>query len=85
MRSFNLNDNVRVKLTEHGHAILKADIDSVDYCDQDDLKNYAHSKAEPDADGYNTFHMWQLMSVFGSHMYNGAKNVFENNAIDLDF
>ena len=84
MHQFNINNDVKVRLTEHGRAILKADIDSIDYCGQQELIDYAHERAKPDVDGYNTFHMWQLMSIFGSHMYNGAKNVFESNVIELD-
>lgn len=84
MTDFNINNNVKVRLTEHGRAVLKADIDSIDYSGDEDIKNYAHEKSEPDKDGYNTFQLWELMSVFGSHMYNGAKNVFEKNIIELD-
>lgn len=84
MTEFNINNNVKVKLTGHGRAVLKADINSIDYGENEDIKNYAHEKAKPDKDGYNTFQMWKLMSIFGSHMYNSAENVFEKNIIELD-
>lgn len=84
MTSFNINEQVKVRLTEHGRAILKAGINPLEYCGQQDLLDYAYEKIRPDSDGYNIFQMWQLMSIFGDKMYNGAENVFESNLIYLD-
>ena len=84
MTSFNINEKVKVRLTEHGRAILEADINPLNYCGQQELLDYAYEKIRPDSDGYNSFQMWQLMSIFGDKMYNGAENVFESNLIHLD-
>ena len=84
MVDFNINEKVRVKLTPYGSSIYGNYIESIDYAGQEDLLRIAHEKAKPDSDGYNSFQMWQLMSIFGDKMYNGAENVFESNLIYLD-
>lgn len=84
MVDFNINEKVRVKLTPYGSSVYGSYIESIDYAGQEDLLGYAHEKAKPDANGYNQFQMWQLMAIFGEHMYNGAENVFEKNIIEID-
>ena len=73
---FNINHEVKVKLTKKGHAICKAN----------HLKLYIryppnsfpeyHAPKE-DADGWSSWQLWTLMREFGEHMYNGAELPFE--------
>lgn len=64
----NINDKVRVKLTDAGRWMLQ----------NHDLKAYYR----PEADGYTEFHIWELMNIFGSKMYHGNPNLpFETTMI----
>ncbi|MFC8685993.1 hypothetical protein [Brevibacillus porteri] len=60
---FNMNDNARVKLTELGFTILEAN------------KYYP----KPDDEGYLTLPLWELMKLFGEHLFLGCKVPFETN------
>lgn len=62
----NINDKVRVKLTEHGLLRL----------DNDEYLKWT----KPDADGWLELHLWEAMFVFGPFMFNGNPNIpFETN------
>ena len=68
---FNLNDNVKVKLTEKGLNILRVD--------HDELRTHVPSLREftpptVDSEGYSTFQLWDLMERFGNQMYMGNTN-----------
>ena len=73
---YNINSNVWVKLTPHGEEIHKKFW-------QEALKGSAIEHALPvlkkDDRGWTEFQMWDLMCIFGCHLYNGAKNPFETN------
>ena len=62
MVSFNINDYVCVRLTDEGRKIL--------------TQQHRHVPAE-DSDGYSKWQLWELMSVFGQHLYNGCIVPFE--------
>lgn len=72
---FNINENVKVKLTEKGLDILRAN--------HDDLRTHVPSLREftpptIDSEGYSIFQMWNLMETFGKQMYVGnTKYPFE--------
>lgn len=60
----NLNDTVKVKLTEYGKESITSSI---------------HPTLEK---GYNTFHLWELMNIFGRCLYMGNTKIpFEKNEI----
>lgn len=59
----NLNDKVRVKLTDHGRAVCQ--------------KHWGEPPKE-DADGWSTWQLWVLMQEFGQHMYLGCPSPFED-------
>jgi hypothetical protein len=70
-RKFNLNGYVRVKLNQHGKQLYS------DY-----WSPYAWLKEpEIDDEGYTQFQMWQLMNIFGTHLYNGCKTPFETTIL----
>ena len=81
--SFNINDNVRVKLTSRGKAILSKHVtDTIA-----DMPNLSlpdgYTPYREGSDGYLEIQLWQFMSIFGSHIYNGAPPVVENNIIEF--
>lgn len=74
---FNINDDVKVRLTKDGLVQLKKW-----YADLNILKYY--KDADIDRNGYSTFQFWDLMNKFGDEMYNGnPKQMFVNNKIVL--
>ncbi len=72
---FNVNDKVRVRLTEHGKTLHR----------EDHAKFWAHlGKKEPpyispgeDENGWSEWQMWALMQDFGPHMTLGSPVPFE--------
>lgn len=76
---FNINHNVRVKLTEDGRALHRKN--------HDDLVAHALSLGakqgwdyrapKEDADGWSEWQLWILMQEFGPHITHGAKLPFE--------
>ncbi len=75
---FNVNNYVRVRLTEVGKKILLKEY-------EEDKKFYPDLtyRYEPDAEGFVKFQMWDLMQIFGVHMGNGCDIPFETN-IELE-
>ena len=76
---FNINDSVRVRLTDHGRAILlQAQLDNLE------RGRPACLSALPteDADGWSKWQLWDLMQTFGNWMGVGKKIPFETT-IDL--
>lgn len=75
MKEFNINDCVKIKLTETGIAILKNRHDSIlkAYADNPEvLKTLGEFKnPEVDENGYTEMQMWEVMNLFGNYMYNG--------------
>jgi hypothetical protein len=72
--SFNINDNVRVRLTPHGHAIYRKNHDELYIFNANPNPYRAPTE---DADGWSTWQLWDLMSHFGASMHNGCKLPFE--------
>jgi len=74
MITFNINDMVKVKLTEYGKKVLFEDYRK-------------HYNMEPiykeNKDGTSEWQLWNLMHLFGPYMYNGGKNVIEENNISF--
>jgi len=71
---YNVNSNVWVRLTPLGHEIHKKFWAEA-------LKGSTIEHAIPvlkvDEDGWTEFQMWDLMCIFGHHLYNGCKPPFE--------
>lgn len=67
----NLNDHVRVKLTQTGRKIL------LRQCKKFNLP-YAI-----DADGHYGAQLYEMMSIFGQEMFVGCQTPFVNNAIEF--
>jgi len=72
VQKFNINNNVKIKLTEAGIDILKKERPNL-------LEIYNN---RIDKDGYTQVQLWEVMNVFGKHCYNGNNNLpFETNII----
>ena len=62
----NFNDYVWVQLTPQGEATLRADIRKYSELDDDQPTRYDVG------DGWSRFHLYDLMNIFGSKMFNGS-------------
>lgn len=68
---FNMNVETTVKLTNEGEKILK-----------EHFKLYP-SLIKIDENKIYRAPLWEMMHIFGKHLYNGCKIPFENNSIML--
>ena len=79
MVRFNCNNIVKVKLTKVGIDIY--------YHRNDDInEQYQKELIKPnmpviDNEGYSEFQLWELMKIFGKHMYNGCNPPFETEIL----
>jgi len=75
----NVNTMSKVKLTEYGKQLLDNYRTNLE-------KKYDH-KIEHifiyNENGIYETMLWELMNIFGEYMYNGSKQIFENNSIEL--
>lgn len=70
---FNINDYVKVKLTDHGREIHKQQYEQW----FKDMPWYEYTPPQEDAEGWSKWQMWDLMQTFGAVLYNGCKLPFE--------
>lgn len=71
---FNINNKVRVKLTEEGHRILKRNHDRFWRLLE---PKQGYDPPVEDKNGFSDWQMWELMREFGPDLYNGCKVPFE--------
>lgn len=77
-QDFNINDYVKVKLTQKGKYLYAHQYDEMN-------KHILKSGGTPltpielqyDSDGYTEFQLWHLMGIFGEHLFNGCDVPFE--------
>jgi hypothetical protein len=62
MMQFNINDRVRVKLTEYGKEVDRAEHARI-FADRPWVAYRPHPE---DAEGWSTWQLWYLMQTFGS-------------------
>ena len=77
----NINEMVKVKLTDHGREMLRKNHDEL--WANSGGKPYKQLYAE-DKDGWVTFQMWELMHEFGEHTCMGGKNCIEGNIVRIE-
>ena len=75
----NINEYVKVKLTEEGFAILHQQ--HKDFWESVGKSGRPYIEPKVDAEGYSEFQFWNLMSEFGSHMRLGRLSPFEGGMI----
>lgn len=61
---FNINQFVRVRLSDFGRAIHRREWDAFPYC--------SYQPPHEDENGWSRWQMWDLMRTFGPHLFNGA-------------
>lgn len=75
---FNINDYVKVKLTEKGKYIYYHQFDDINECRLKIGGNPLNPiELEYDDDGYVEFQLWHLMEIFGEHLFNGCEVPFK--------
>jgi hypothetical protein len=72
-QDFNINDFVKVKLTEKGKYIYYHQFDDMN----EEILKMGGRPLEPirlkyDDNGYVEFQMWNFMEIFGRHLCNGC-------------
>ncbi len=75
---FNVNDYVRVRLNDHGRAIVREKHDELAAFIKG--RGGAFHEFRPtveDADGWSRWQLWDLMHTFGPHIHLGARVPFE--------
>lgn len=71
-RPFNLNDYIKVKLTEMGLKIHRARYDSLWAIGQQPFFEYQPPTI--DENGWSEWQAWEFMQIFGAHFSNGFNN-----------
>ena len=80
---FNVNDRIKVKLTDRGRQILNEHITECDrLCCLSE--HYIPDCYREDEDGYIHPQMWHFISIFGKYFANGAPLVIERNGIVIN-
>lgn len=76
-----MNDAVYVKLTEHGMNIVALENKKIQ--DQTKIQYDLMAHRKVNVDGFSEWQLWELMSIFGSYLYNGSSIPFEQNRIHV--
>jgi hypothetical protein len=76
---FNINDEIKVKLTDKGRAVYESYWMAV-LAGSNGLQPPSLNKWT-DENGWTSFQLWDAMTIFGPHCYNGGPLMFENNTI----
>lgn len=79
MLSFNINDDVYVKLTDLGRKIHRQNFDAIMAG-----SNFQYFPPNEDEDGWSKWQLWDLMSQFGSHISMGFKMIPFETTIKLN-
>lgn len=72
---FNLNDEVLVRLTDHGRRIHREQFNEL----KSKYPGIGEYSLKEDADGWSKWQMWVLMRDFGQHIGMGIEQPFETN------
>lgn len=78
----NLNDEIKVKLTEHGKDIYYHQYDRLNTAFGREVCKPKYPKV--DENGYTTFQLWCFMELYGVHMGMTLPNVIEPLDIVFD-
>lgn len=80
---FNLNNDIKVKLTEAGYQHWMTDWNKyyVLLNDKEMIQPLSYFKKKEDKDGYVTFQGWQFMEIFGKTIDAGRPPIFSTGII----
>ena len=79
MKKFNVNELVKVKLTDVGKDIFYHQFDELNVMCKEVVIEPRYPKV--DADGFTEFQLWDLMNTYGPHLKVGCNVPFEDCAI----
>lgn len=82
MIKFNINNNVRVRLTDAGRQYHRENYEVL--IKHHGAKWYEYKPPKEDTDGWSTWQLWSLMNQFGAHLSLGAEPPFIEIEIDDD-
>lgn len=74
---FNINNTVKVKLTEQGKLIYREEWNRI----FGDKSGFTYSPPKEDENGYSNWQMWSLMETFGNYMDMGCDCPFETDIL----
>jgi len=72
---FNINDNVRVKLTARGRFLLEKE--HYEFYEKYKLAERPYTPYKEDEDGWSTWQLWHLMQYLGKYCTMGGDLPFE--------
>lgn len=78
MTKINLNDIIKVKLTDRGKDIFYHQHDEFNQCARKIIKP---SYPKVDEEGFTSFQLWYFMQLYGPHIHMGMDNFIEHNNI----
>ena len=78
---FNINNYVKVKLTEHGKYLLQQHHNELQALMPEAARFPMRLELEPD--GSYKEQLWVIMNELGSGIFNGGKQVIQDNIIEL--
>lgn len=73
---FNINDNVRVKLTDHGRAVHRQQHELMLAHIKPTMRDEWPYVAPKEEDGWSTWQLWYLLSTFGPHIWMTGEHCF---------
>lgn len=79
---FNINDNIWVKLTDEGRAIHKQHYEEI--IASFPRMNLTYEPPKEDENGWSCFQAWDLIHIFGPHIYIGRTPPFSTE-VELEF
>lgn len=76
MLKFNINESVKVKLTERGKELLKEDHENFwSSTSFPKITKPVYIPPKVDKDGFSEFQFWHFMHTFGPYLYLGSVGV----------
>lgn len=85
MKKLNLNQWIKVKLTDHGKDIYYHQNDElIDIMKERGLKPLTRSYPSVDENGYSHFQLWCFIAMYGPYINMGLPNVIEDLCIYID-
>jgi len=81
MNRFNINSNVKIKLTEFGIDVLKREHEEMRYdCKYTMGYDIGEFNLKLDEEGYYTIQAWEMMETFGGYL----NQLNENNPFEIE-
>jgi len=75
---FNINDQIRVKLTDHGRKIHREQFEELRaFCKK--TSEWKYVPPAEDENGWSSWQLWCLIDLFGAHVGMGCQSPFETN------